>query len=197
VAQDKYPYLSGCYVDDGFERKLTREFLQATVEVSHYKGARLLRVLPAPPKRGEKHRCSCPLIQYPTAWLHGDELDALIKILREAKRVWLAREFPQNGPGFLKIQRWEVILRQARQRPGGNMSTEPLTDTRLTNPHKPVYEAIRAKLNTETAHRAGRTVEPVGITVIERAERMAIGHSDYVSKYAHAATDLVFRKETT
>lgn len=100
------------------------------------------------------------------------------------------------------------------------MSTEPLTDTRLTNPHKPVYEAIRAKLNTETARRAGRAVEawilaerecvmrevnrqrellayaPVGITVIERAERMAVGHSDYVSKYAHAATDLVFRKET-
>ena len=95
VAQDRYPYLSGCYVDDGFERKLTRElkltreFLQATVEVSHYKGAMLLRVLPAPPKRGEEHRCSCPSIQYPAAWLHGDELDALIKILREAKRVWL------------------------------------------------------------------------------------------------------------
>lgn len=91
----------------------------------------------------------------------------------------------------------------------------------LANAHKPVYEAIRAKLNTETEHRAGRTVEtwilaerecvmrevnrqrgllayePVGIAVIERAESMAVGHSDYVSKYAHAATDLVFRKEPT
>ena len=90
--------------------------------------------------------------------------------------------------------------------------------------YKPVYEAIRAKLAAETARRAGRTVEewivaerecvlrevnhqrgqiacepvacePVDIAAIERAERMAVGHSDYVSKYAHAAADLVFRKE--
>ena len=87
--------------------------------------------------------------------------------------------------------------------------------------YKPVYEAIRAKLAAETARRAGRTVEewivaerecvlrevnhqrgqnacePVDIAAIERAERMAVGHSDYVSKYAHAAADLVFRKEAT
>lgn len=29
----------------------------------------------------------------------------------------LASEFPQNGLGFLKIQHWEVILRQAPERP--------------------------------------------------------------------------------
>lgn len=87
--------------------------------------------------------------------------------------------------------------------------------------YRPVYEAIRAKLSAETAVRAGRSVEewilaerecvmrevnrqrgllaydPVGIGVVERAERMAVGHSDYVSKYAHAAADLVFRKEPT
>lgn len=89
-------------------------------------------------------------------------------------------------------------------------------------PHyKPVYEAIRAKLDAETLQRKGRTVEawilaertcvmrevnhqrallayePVGTAAIERAARMAVGHSDYISKYAHVATDLVFRKETS
>jgi hypothetical protein len=85
--------------------------------------------------------------------------------------------------------------------------------------YKPIYEAIRAKLVAETERRKGRTVDawiaaerecvmrevnrqrnllaydPVGIEVVERTERMAVGHSDYVSKYAHAAADLVFRKE--
>lgn len=89
----------------------------------------------------------------------------------------------------------------------------------LGSHYKPVYEAIRAELAAETERRAGRTVEawilaergavmrevnrqrallaynPVGIEVVERAERMAVGHSDYISKYAHAAADLVFRKE--
>jgi hypothetical protein len=89
------------------------------------------------------------------------------------------------------------------------------------NSYKPVYETIRAKLNAETLHRDGQTVEawilaerecvmrevnrqrgllayePVGIEIVERAERMAVGHSDYVSKYAHAAADLVFRKEVS
>lgn len=34
----------------------------------------------------------------------------------------------------------------------------------------------------------------VDIAAVERAERTAVGHSDYVSKYAHAAADLVLRK---
>jgi hypothetical protein len=87
------------------------------------------------------------------------------------------------------------------------------------NPYKPIYEAIRAKLVAESALRPGRAVEawilaerecvmrevnrqrkllaydPVGIADVARAERMAVGHSDYVSKYAHAAADLVLRKE--
>ena len=86
--------------------------------------------------------------------------------------------------------------------------------------YKPVFEAIWAKLVAETERRTGRTAEawilaeracvqrevnrqrsllaydPVDSAVVERAERMAVGHIDYVSKYAHAATDLVFRKET-
>lgn len=87
--------------------------------------------------------------------------------------------------------------------------------------YKPVYEAILAKLDAEALQRKGRTVEawilaerecvmrevnhqrallaydPVGITVVERAERMAVGHSDYIAKYAHVAADLVFRRENT
>lgn len=85
--------------------------------------------------------------------------------------------------------------------------------------YKAVYEAIRAKLNAETERRKRRSVEvwiiaerhcvlseinhqralrsynPIGIADVERAERMAVGHSDYISKYAHVAADLVFRKE--
>ena len=86
--------------------------------------------------------------------------------------------------------------------------------------YKPIYEAIRAELAAETERREGRSVDawilaerqcvlravnqqrklfafdPVSITDVERAERMAVGHVDYVSKYAHAAADLVLRKET-
>jgi hypothetical protein len=99
-----------------------------------------------------------------------------------------------------------------------------MSDTKIKGPgshYKPVFEAIRAELDAETRHRAGRAVEawiraerervlrevnrqrallaydPVGIEAVERVERQAVGHSDYISKYAHAAADLVFRKETT
>jgi hypothetical protein len=87
--------------------------------------------------------------------------------------------------------------------------------------YKRVYEATRAALVAETEHRKGRSVEawilaerecvmrevnrqrallafdPVALTTIERAENQAVGHSDCISKYAHAAADLVFRKEAT
>jgi len=90
---------------------------------------------------------------------------------------------------------------------------------KAVNHYKPVFEAIRVKLNAETAHRKKRTVEawilaerecvmrevnyqrrllaydPISSADIERAERLAVGHSDYIAKYAHAAADLVFRKE--
>ena len=83
-----------------------------------------------------------------------------------------------------------------------------------------IYEAIRARLVAETAHRKKRSLEawilaerecvmrevnhhrgllaraPIDLATIERAERQAVGHSDYISKYAHAATDLVCRKES-
>ena len=68
--------------------------------------------------------------------------------------------------------------------------------------YKPVYEAILAKLGAEAERRAGCAVEawilaerecvmrevdrqrallayePVGIAVVERAERLAVGYSD-------------------
>jgi hypothetical protein len=85
--------------------------------------------------------------------------------------------------------------------------------------YKPIYEAIRAKLVAETELRPERSLEewilaerkcvmrevnrqrgllaydPVDLAAVERAERTAVGHSDYISKYAHAAADLVFRKD--
>ena len=87
--------------------------------------------------------------------------------------------------------------------------------------YKSVYEAILAKLDAETAHRKERTLEAwilaerecvmreinrqrqllayesVSLATVERVERMAVGHSDYIAKYAHVAADLVFRKEAT
>jgi hypothetical protein len=99
----KYPYLFGCYIDEKFERELTRQFLDARIVVTHYKGAMLLSVLPERPKKGERHICACPSIQYPSAWLKGDDLDALIAMLRECKSVWLkayrkaAREVVRQG----------------------------------------------------------------------------------------------------
>lgn len=92
--------------------------------------------------------------------------------------------------------------------------------TTLDN-YKQIYETLRAAIVAETAHRKDRTTEewilaerqcvlgainklraqsgypPVTLENVERAERTAIGHSDYISKYAHAAADLVFRREAT
>ncbi len=83
------------------------------------------------------------------------------------------------------------------------------------SPYQLVFQAIRAQLNAETLRRGKRAIEvwivaerecvlrevnhqrgllaydPLGLADVERAERMAVGHSDYLSKYAHAATDLV------
>ena len=85
--------------------------------------------------------------------------------------------------------------------------------------YKPVFEAIRAKLVAECRFRKKRELiewiraerecvmrevnyqrallayEPVSLARVEHAECLALGHSDYISKYAHAAADLVFSKE--
>ena len=48
----------------------------------------------------------------------------------------------------------------------------------------------------EVNHQRGLLAyNPISIADVERVERLAVGHSDYVAKYAHAAADLVFRKE--
>lgn len=81
--------------------------------------------------------------------------------------------------------------------------------------YKEIFETILAKLNAETRLRDERAVDtwilkerecvqrevnrlrrllarpPISIADVERAERLALGHSDYVRKYAHAATSLV------
>lgn len=73
--------------------------MQGTVNVKHYKGAMLLRVLP-------EH--SCCAFHYPSVGLRGDDLAALIRLLREAKRVWLhayrkaARENAKRKHGIRK-----------------------------------------------------------------------------------------------
>lgn len=78
-----------------------------------------------------------------------------------------------------------------------------------------VYNTIKERLNKETELRGQRTLDewilaervcvmnevnrqrafmrktPVDIVRIERAERTAVGHSDYISKFAHAAADVV------
>lgn len=130
--REKYPYLFGCYSGEKFERELPGKFLDARVVIRHYKGAMLLSVLPARPKKGERHTCTCPSIQFPAAWLRGDDLDAprrafgstwarahgcgvaatgLIAMLRESKRVWLkaykkaAREVARRDAVEKKIRR--------------------------------------------------------------------------------------------
>lgn len=81
--------------------------------------------------------------------------------------------------------------------------------------YKEIFETILAKLNAETLLREKRSLDewilaerecvqrevnrlrslraypPISIGDVERAERLALGHSDYVRKYAHAATSLV------
>lgn len=87
-AKPKYPYL-GCYVDVPFNWRYTRQFLDANITLDHYKGAMLLRVLSTDTERqaAAKTLELGPLAG--TAWMRGDDLDALIAMLREAKQVWL------------------------------------------------------------------------------------------------------------
>lgn len=72
----RYPYLFGCYVDEPFDRKIGHKSMQGKVRVVHYKGHMMLSA------EGGPHANRA-------VWLFGDDIDDLIKILREAKRVWL------------------------------------------------------------------------------------------------------------
>lgn len=84
--------------------------------------------------------------------------------------------------------------------------------------YKSVYDAIYAELIAASDLRSGRSVEawilaerecvlrevnrqrlllarvPVEIADVTRAEQQAVGHSDYISKYAHVAADLVLQE---
>lgn len=81
--------------------------------------------------------------------------------------------------------------------------------------YKQIYETIRAKLCAETELRPRRDLDEwilaerlcvqrevnrlralrdrpaLDLATVERAERTALGHVDYISKYALAAADLV------
>lgn len=96
------------------------------------------------------------------------------------------------------------------------VDVESELDKKWLDPYKEVFETILAKLSAETLLREERTIDtwileergcvrrevnrlrallkrpPISSADVERAERLALGHSDYVRKYAHAAADLVF-----
>jgi len=85
--------------------------------------------------------------------------------------------------------------------------------------YKEVFEGILSKLSAETRlrkkrvladwilaerrcvlrevnhQRAQRAYPPITLADIERAECVALGHCDYLRKYAHAAADLVFAEK--
>ncbi len=85
--------------------------------------------------------------------------------------------------------------------------------------YKEIFETLLAKLNAETLLRKRRAMTtwirkerecvhrevnrlrallerpPILLADVERAERLALGHSDYVRKYAHAAADLVLTEK--
>lgn len=75
---NKYPILFGCFVDipGGFVREYDPKEIQGKVVVVHYKGRMLLSA------EGGPH-------ENRAVWLDGEDIDELIKILREAKREWL------------------------------------------------------------------------------------------------------------
>lgn len=84
--------------------------------------------------------------------------------------------------------------------------------------HRPVFEAIKTKLVAETELRSSRDTHAwilaertcvlnevnrqryllgynrVTIDEIERVERMAVGHVDYIDKFCRYAVDLVFQR---
>lgn len=75
----KYKNLDYCYVDIPFTKRLKPKNRAGIVVVDYWKGHMLLSVRP----EHESHE------DFAQAWLHGDDLDKVIKLLQEAKRVWL------------------------------------------------------------------------------------------------------------
>lgn len=80
----KYPDLRSWFELPEIHRTYTAKYLQAIVKFSTYKGAVILSVL----FDDQCWKCQGPPIAG-NAWLRGDDLDAMISILRDYKRVWL------------------------------------------------------------------------------------------------------------
>lgn len=81
----RYPELNSWFELPEVEREYTAKYLQAKVQFSTYKGTVQLSVI----RENCSKACSGSLLAG-SAWLRGDDLDALISILRDYKRLWLA-----------------------------------------------------------------------------------------------------------
>ena len=86
-------------------RTYTARYLQATIELSTYKGTVQLRVL-----RDDEGKACSGIALAGSAWLRGDDLDALIEILRDYKREWL-----KAYRGALREDRRKIQARSAWQ----------------------------------------------------------------------------------
>lgn len=104
----KYPYLFGCYVDEGFERVYARQRIQGSVTLSHYKGHMLLSA------DGKPH-------ENRAVWLDGEDLEELIKIFAEARLVWLkaykrtVRELIKRGDKKVREAFPRTLKKRARR----------------------------------------------------------------------------------
>lgn len=84
---NRYPDLRVWFELPEINRKYTAKYLQAIVLFSTYKGTVQLEVL-----RDDQCKACSGAHLAGSAWLRGDDLDALIAILRDYKRLWL-REY--------------------------------------------------------------------------------------------------------
>jgi hypothetical protein len=85
----KYPDV-WCYTNMNFTRELRQGLNDARIELQDYKGHILLTVEPLKLNKMEMLAAKAGISVGDDAWLDGDALDALIDMLRDAKKVWLA-----------------------------------------------------------------------------------------------------------
>jgi hypothetical protein len=86
----KYPYAE-CFVNvDEFKRKYTSEFLGGEIDLHSYKDAIIFRLTPGDAElRDAFNKLGLGHLLH-GVWLRGDDFDALIKLLQEARRTWVA-----------------------------------------------------------------------------------------------------------
>jgi hypothetical protein len=84
----KYPDVWS-YTDMHYAREIHRDINGAKIQLQDYKGHILLCVEPLKPTKTEMLAQRAGVTVGDDAWLDGDSLDALITMLREAKRTWL------------------------------------------------------------------------------------------------------------